>query len=543
VKTTEPQFNIASTLEQLARETPDAPAIIVAKDNHSVSFHELNRASGRLASGLARLGLTEGSRVLLLVPFGVDFITLAFSIFKAGAVPVLIDPGLGRRNALHCIEQAKPQAMIAVPLAHAVKSIYRKPFKSVRTSITIGRKWFWGGETLENTLKLGTEDFVSLPRKQGDPAAVLFTSGSTGPSKGVLYTHGMFYHQVKVLKSFYGIQRGEIDLPTFPLFALFGISMGMTSILPEMDPTRPAHVDPRKIVSPILKFGVTSSFGSPALWNTVTRYCTQKNVVLPSLKRVLIAGAPVHRELLERFDLILEGGGEVHTPYGATEALPVTSFGRKEILAQGQNKILGTCVGKPIPGLKVRLIKITDDPIPSWSKEIELPMGEIGEIVVQGPWVTRQYFNREGATRLAKIQKGHEFWHRMGDVGWLDEGGRLWFCGRKTHRVVTGSGTLFTIPTEMVFNPHPEVKRSALVGTGPRHNQQAVIVIEPENPRRANNPKLQKPLVEELLQMAAANEKTRQIQTVLFHPGFPVDIRHNAKIGREKLARWAASRV
>jgi acyl-CoA synthetase (AMP-forming)/AMP-acid ligase II len=301
-----------------------------------------------------------------------------------------------------------------------------------------------------------------------------------------------------------------------------------------------------EIVTPILKYRVTSSFGSPALWIKVTRHCLDKRITLPSLKRVLIAGAPVAPELLSRFDRILEDGGEAHTPYGATEALPVSSIGHREILeldASNSGHGRGTCVGKPVAGIKVRIIEISDEPIPQWREELEKPQGETGEIVVQGPWVTRLYFNREGATRLAKIQEGDGFWHRMGDIGSIDAEGRLWFAGRKSHRVTLEHETLFTIPSEAVFNRHPEVRRSALVGIGPRGQQRPVIVIEPANPANIKRKNWTDRLQRELLALAQEAKETQTIRHVLFHPKFPVDIRHNAKIGREKLARWAASRI
>ena len=541
-----PHFNIAATLEGLVRKIPGAPAIRAPWLESEISFRELNSQTARLASGFAQAGINEGTRVLLLVPFGIDFITLVFGLFKAGAIPVLIDPGLGRKNFLHCVKEARPQAMIAVPKAHALRKFFPKPFRSVRTCITVGRRWFWGGESLKDVLAHGTEEFASLPRDEDHPAAILFTSGSTGPSKGVLYTHGMFTHQVELLKSCYGIRMGEVDLPTFPLFALFGIALGMTAVLPRMDPTRPAEVDPDEIITPILKYRVTSSFGSPALWNTVTRHCLDHKIHLPSLKRVLIAGAPVPPELIGRFDRILDNDGEAFTPYGATEALPVSSIGQREIVALdagGTGCQRGTCVGRPVPGIGVRIIEISDDPILQWREGLEKPIGGMGEIVVQGPWVTRLYFNREGATRLAKIQDGDGFWHRMGDIGSIDEEGRLWFAGRKSHRVTLAEETLFTIPCEAVFNRHLEVRRSALVGIGPRGRQRPVIVIEPGAARRIKEKKWVERVRRELLELAAASEQTRAIRHVLFHPGFPVDIRHNAKIGREKLARWAASRI
>ncbi|HKI70651.1 MAG TPA: fatty acid CoA ligase family protein, partial [Verrucomicrobiae bacterium] len=331
---------------------------------------------------------------------------------------------------------------------------------------------------------------------------------------------------------------GEMDLPTFPLFALFGVALGMTCVIPDMDPTRPAAVDPEKIIEHIKEYAITNSFGSPALWNSVSLHCLHQKVQLPTLKRILMAGAPVPGSLLERFDRILSPEALIHTPYGATEALPVAAISHREIVDETWQQTRagkGTCVGKAVDGLALKIIKITDAIIEEWDDSLEVPPGTIGEAVVQGPWVTRQYFNRENATRLAKIRDGKNFWHRMGDVGYLDDENRLWFCGRKSHRVQTATCTLFTIPCEAIFNTHEKVKRSALVGVGPAGNQTPVIVIEPEGAID------EKTLTEELLTLGAKHAVTQSIQRVLFHPSFPVDIRHNAKINREQLARWTRS--
>ena len=254
----------------------------------------------------------------------------------------------------------------------------------------------------------------------------------------------------------------------------------------------------------------------------------------------MMAGAPVPGNLLERFDRILSPDALIHTPYGATEALPVASTTHREIVDetwQQTRQGKGTCVGKAVDGLTLKIIKITDEVIEEWDDSLEVPPGTIGEVVVQGPWVTRRYFNLENATRLAKIRDGENFWHRMGDVGYLDEHNRLWFCGRKSHRVQTVEGTLFTIPCEAIFNTHEQVKRSALVGVGPPGKQIPAIVIEAEGSINEDV------VTEELLTLGASHVITQPIQQVLFHPAFPVDIRHNAKIGREQLARWVEAQL
>ncbi len=538
--------NIAGLLRQAAKTHPDAAAVRMAGTDHSVSFRELDAASNRLASGLTRLGITHGLRVLVLVPFGAEFIRIAFALFKAGAVPVLIDPGLGRKNALHCIEQAGPVAMIGVPLAHAVRRLFPRPFRSVNILVTAGRRWFWGGSTLKKTQASGSPEFQSASTGPDDPAAVLFTSGSTGPSKGVLYTHGMFQQQVAALKSLYGIEAGETDLATFPLFSLFSIGMGMTTVIPKMDFTRPADADPENILGPIRAHSVSNCFGSPALWQTVSRFGAERNLRLPSLRRVLIAGAPVPGSLIRRVKSLLPEEGRVCTPYGATEALPVASIESAEILNETwprSEEGAGFCVGLPVPGIEVKIIRILDAPIESWRDDLEVKDGDIGEIAVRGGWVTRHYLNHPDADALAKIPDSAGFWHRMGDVGWRDESGRLWFCGRKNQRVVTQTETLFTVPCEAVFNRHAKVRRTALVGTGEKGKQRPVLIIEPEEKTLLQSKERGAALIEELTALGQKHAHTRNIRTFRLHPGFPVDVRHNAKIFREKLSLWAEKQL
>jgi len=530
--------NIAHTLELLAQERAGADAIIVPREGSvsKITFQQLDQDANRLADGLQRVGMAKGDRILLMVPAGIDFIALTFALFKLGAVPVLIDPGLGRRNVLNCIATAQPRGMIAIPLAHAARKVFAKAFRGIELNVTVGPRWFWGGATLNQIRQRGDANYKSAQVAADDPAAILFTSGSTGPSKGVLYSHRMFYQQVELLRRMFHIEQGEMDLPTFPLFALFGVALGMTCVIPDMDPTRPAEVNPQTLTQHIKEYSITTSFGSPALWNTVSQYCLDQTIQLPTLRRIMMAGAPVPGNLLERFDRILSPEAQIHTPYGATEALPVASITHREILNetwQQTREGKGTCVGKAVDGLTLKIIEITDEAIEEWDASLEVTPGAIGEVVVQGPWVTRQYFNLENATRLSKIRDGENFWHRMGDVGYLDDNNRMWFCGRKNHRVQTAEGTLFTIPCEAIFNTHEQVKRSALVGVGPANNQTPIIVIEAEGAID------QKTLTEELLALGESHAITQPIRRVLYHPAFPVDIRHNAKINREQLARWA----
>ncbi len=524
-------MNVSSYLPRRAEETPNAIAIYFPSHNRqykTITFQELESLSNSYASQFQKLGIQKGHRMILMVKPSIEFIGITFALLKMGAASVLIDPGIGREFLVKCIGDVKPHGFIGIPKAHVLRLIAPHAFKTSLFNIVVGPKWFFWMPILRQKMP-GT--FPLVETKDHDQASIIFTTGSTGPPKGVVYEHGMFHSQIKLLQSHYKIEPGEIDMPTFPLFALFSTAMGTSCVIPDMDPTKPARVDPEKIVFPILDKKVTYTFGSPALWNRVTHYCIQKNIKLPSIKRILIAGAPVPIAILERFQKILSPQAEVYTPYGATEALPVTSIGSHEMV-----KGSGTCVGKAFPNTEVKIIKLSDEPIREWSEKLIVPVNTIGEIAVKGAHVTREYFENEKENLASKIQDSHGgFWHRMGDVGYLDDKGRLWFCGRKAHRVITPLRTLFTDPIESIFNNHRQVFRSALVGI----NREPIIIIEPRDKGILKNTYEKENLKKELLLLAQKNALTQEIKNILFHPSFPVDIRHNSKIIREKLALWA----
>jgi acyl-CoA synthetase (AMP-forming)/AMP-acid ligase II len=546
--------NVGYRLSPVASRDPDGIAVVEPAGRESagrgsyrrITFGELEADSNRIATGLLALGIAPGTRLVLMVRPGIDFVSLVFALFKAGMVTVLIDPGMGRRNLIRCVEEVAPQGFVAVPRAQAVRVCLRHLFPQARHNITVGRRWFWGGSTLAQVRALGSPQFASLPTRAEDPAAIIFTTGSTGPPKGVLYSHRNFATQVDEIRDFYGIQPGEIDLSGFPLFALFNAVMGVTAVFPEMDFTRPADVDPRKIVEATRDWSITQSFGSPALWNAVGRYCERQDIRLPTLRRVLSAGAPVPPHVLKRVKLAIHPDGDVHTPYGATEALPVASISASEVL--GETAVLsregaGTCVGTRFPGIDWKVIEIHDGPIETLSAARVLPLREIGELIVRGPAVTARYVTRPEANALHKIRDDNSFWHRMGDVGYVDERDRFWFCGRKSQRVLTAQGTLFTIPCEAIFQRHERVYRAALVGVGPRGKQRPVVIVElwPEHRVRSAIDEVE--LIGELQQLAQLHAVTEDIRDFLVHPSLPVDIRHNAKIFREQLAEWAAARL
>ncbi|GHA88260.1 peptide synthase [Lysobacter bugurensis] len=543
--------NIAAALPRLAREAPDRVAMRcpgrrgrdgLARYDVTLTYAELDARSDAIAAGLAKRGVVRGTRAVVMVRPTPEFFLLMFALFKAGAVPVLIDPGIDKRALRQCLDEAQPQAFIGIPLAHVARMLLGWA-RSARVRITTGARARLADATLAQVERDGADAGPQLADTQPDDvAAVLFTSGSTGVPKGVVYRHRHFVAQIELLRDAFGIAPGGVDLPTFPPFALFDPALGLTSVIPDMDPTRPAQADPKRLHDAIARFGVDRLFGSPALMAVLARH----GAPLPGVRHVTSAGAPVPAEVVARMRELLPADAQFWTPYGATECLPVAVIEGQELEAtrEATEAGAGTCVGHAVAANTVRIIAITDEAIEHWRDVRELPAHAVGEITVAGPTATDTYFEREAQTRLSKIREAlpggdERIVHRMGDVGYFDDAGRLWFCGRKSHRVETARGPLYTEQVEPVFNAHPQVRRSALVGLGVRGAQRPVLCVELEpGTSRAQWVRIE----QELRALGAAHAHTGGIDAFVRHPRFPVDIRHNAKIGREALATWVAKR-
>lgn len=547
-----PNRNIGRRMEQQAALRPDQRAVVChdgrGPDGRvkwaALSFAELNALTDRYARGLVAQGVGPGDRVSLLIKPSLRFIPLVFAVFKVGAVPVLIDPGMGRAGFLRCVASMQPTALIGEPVAVLLSRLFPSAFGSVRLRVTVG-SWpglGWGlpAHQLERE---GAAPFLAVHRENSDEAAILFTSGSTGPAKGVTYTHGIFNAQTDAIQQMYGIEAGEVDLACFPMFGLFTMAMGCTVVIPDMDPSKPGQAEPAKLVEAITDQACTSAFGSPAIWRRLAEHGRATGLRLPTLRRILMAGAPIPVWMHEAFQQIFDGKAELHTPYGATESLPVSSIGSHEVL--GETAALtrsgaGTCVGRPAPGATVRVIRITDAPIPTWSEDLLLPDGEIGELLIEGAVVTPEYKGDAEHTARAKIWRGDTVLHRIGDLGYIDPKGRVWFCGRKSHRVVAADGALLTSePIEGIFNEHPDVLRTALVGLGPTPG--LVVELQPGRVAAGKGPAAAAALVAGLQRLAAGHPLAQRIDHFWIHPSFPVDVRHNAKIDRSALAAWAAT--
>jgi acyl-CoA synthetase (AMP-forming)/AMP-acid ligase II len=534
--------NISEYLKLFAELSPDKPALLYPE---KIVYRDLEEKVNRYSYGLDHAGIRAGTRTLVMVPAGTDFFILTFALLRIGAVPVMIDPGMGIKAMSSVLADLEPEAFIGIPKAHLLRFAYPYIFKKIKTKFTTGSVSFFGAKKFKHLVKDNPCPYPPHSDDPSDIAAIFFTSGSTGPAKGVIYTSGMLKSQIEITKLQFNIGSDETDLCTFPLLGLFAICHGNSSVIADMDMVHPAKLDPAKIIRTIRDFQCTQMFGSPMVLNKLAEYCSQGKIKLPSLQNVISAGAPVHRHVLESFGKLISENAVIHTAYGATEALPVTDITASELLriysAEHENET-PICIGNPVEPLDVKILEISDKQITSWDNARLMPVNEVGEIVVKGPWVSTGYFKRNDADRLSKIPDllTNETWHRMGDLGKIDSHGRLWFYGRKSHRVITSEGMLFTIPCEAVFNRHSCVARSALVGlpTNESGLKRPVICIQLKPGFHPT-----KELIQELSVLGNSVLITKGISDILFKKDFPVDPRHNAKIFREKLALWAAKKI
>lgn len=530
-------MNIAYRIREAAGKFPDKKSVVLARDNSFYTFREFEERSNQIANRLVKLGVKPGMRTLLFVKPCLDFSIITFALFKIGAVPVLIDPGMGLPNLLNSVKQVKPEAIVSIGMVHWLRRFKRDFFTSLKVKVSLSPV---GGSTHHLYSGLSSESKSFEPHKvsMNDYSAILFTSGGTGIPKGVLYTHGILNAQTDALREMFSLDETKTDLPGFPLFALFTLAMGMTSVIPEMDPTKPAQCDPKKIVKNIIDHNITFVAGSPSIWERVGKYCLQEGIKLPSVKQVVMFGAPVRAEMHEMYKKILISG-DTYTPYGATECLPVSLISGTEVLKEHLPKMLkgfGTCIGKAVPGVTIKIIKTSDIPEASLT---ELPKGDVGEIAVSGHQVTPGYFDLDTETSKAKITVDGVLWHRMGDVGWMDENQNLWFLGRKTHRVDGKDKTFYSIQMEAIFNQHPKIRRTALVKLTKGSEIVPGLVIE----RFDKSTKMNDGFYRELLALKDKTDFTKEITEFFLHPDFPVDVRHNIKIDRTKLSQWAQEQI
>jgi acyl-CoA synthetase (AMP-forming)/AMP-acid ligase II/pimeloyl-ACP methyl ester carboxylesterase len=544
-------LNIAEQFARIARVQPDRTAIVIATrhtDGYrypALTFGRCQELADQYAAGFRRHGVRPTQMALILMKPMLDLAPVFLALWRMGVVPVAMDSGGPRSLKVKAIEEIAPEALIGVGLAHLPRILGVRAFRSIRHSFVAGVPGWPGVPSLRSLREWNDQRADDFPATSAeDPMAIVFTTGSTGPPKGVVYTHGNGAAIVNSLRESLQLSGNEICLTGHPAFGMHFLGLGATVILADIDPRRPRAADPARLLRVIQDQKPQVAFLQLSVLEKLVRHCASRREPIPYLRKILVTGAPVSVELAQAVQRWLSiPGADLYIMYGATEALYLASTTGRDLLARSAEILhgAGTYLGHPSEAIDARVIGITGEAIDLWQDSLELPRGEIGEICVRGPMVTSRYHASAEATRRAKIAAGDTLWHRTGDAGYLDEDGGLWFCGRIADRVRTRSGHLYTEFVEPAINTHPEVSRSALVGVpvNGSNRQRAVVLIEPRHrgaQLRAAGPEL----IAELRSLASQQAHLCKIDDFLFYrEAFPLDTRHGAKVRHDLLADYA----
>ncbi len=524
--------NLIHYLDRWAVEAPERPAIVTPADlaatsHRVIRFGELAAEVESLAAGLRRKGLQQGDRVVVMVPMSAELYTLILALLKIGAITVFVDPWVGLSRLLACVRLVEPAAFAGPVIVQALASGFSE-FRRIKTRLVSSRSGW--GRLLAPGQPGQPEAAATSPVAPDDTALITFTTGSSGTPKGANRTHGFLEAQHQALCAEMRIQAGDVAMPALPIFILSNLAAGATSVIPAMKPSRPSAVDPDAILRQIERFGVTTMVGSPAFFAPLAQRLKERDLALSGVQSMFLGGAAVPPDLMRDLADLLPDG-EAYIGYGSTEAEPVALISAREVVAETGARTArgdGDCVGRPAHGLEVRIIRALSGPVvdPDWA-QLELPDGQIGEVVVAGRQVNRDYFRDEEAVRLNKIREPNgRIWHRMGDLGYRDELGRLWIVGRLHNRVQRAGTVLYPGIVEALAQAEPWVQRAALVGLPDGElGQRAVVAVVP---RAA-------PRIEAL--RAKLAEHGIRVDEVILRRRIPVDPRHNAKVDYDRLAR------
>jgi acyl-CoA synthetase (AMP-forming)/AMP-acid ligase II len=524
-------MNIVNFIEEHALEFGGRTAI-VDKTRTSVlglkktsiakmSFDELLKRINVYGNAFIDAGISSNDKVLVFVTPGLEFPVIVYALFKIGAVPVFIDPGMGQEFLLECVEKVHAKALIGMSKIFYLKGLRRRYFSSIEISINIDGSLF-GNFSLSKIVKNVSNKLQAVEKQGHELSAILFTSGGTGTPKGVEYTSEMLISQTLRFKEMFRLGPRDNDYPGFGPFSLFTLALGLTSFVTQVDASRPATSSPKKVMRDLIEKKITFASGSPSIWQNVADYCLRKKIIVPELNVLAMFGAPVRHELLAKLEKVFVQA-DIYTPYGATESLPVSLISSREVLEETKSKTdlgLGVCVGFPVRGVNVKIVDEFKN---------EVALGEKGEIAVFSPTTTPGYHLDLEATQKIRCEN----FHLMGDMGHLDKWGRIWFLGRKAHTLYCQDKVYYPMAIEAIFNLHAQVSQCALVLV----NEKPAIAIQRVDKKVSLSINFRESFFSELELLSKKFFPNLELNEFYLQENFPVDTRHNIKIDRLKLGK------
>ncbi|HWM94833.1 MAG TPA: AMP-binding protein [Thermoanaerobaculia bacterium] len=515
-------MNVLSILSEVARSQPGRPALIMREGSttFAITFAALRERIDRASSGLHKQGLRPGDRAIVMIPMSIDLYVALLALLDLGAIAVFVDPWIGWKQIAAFAAFAEPRGYLGIPKSHALRLLSGR-LRSIPVTVTTGKRL--GPVPARCTLaelEQPAGDGAVHASQPDDPALITFTSGSSGEPKGANRTHRFLLAQHRALAAEFPAREGDVDMPMFPVFALNNLAVGVPSVVPDMDFRRVDRVDASVILGQMRAHGVTTCTASPPFFDRLAAMGEN-----PGLRRILTGGAPVSDDQLVVWRRAFPGT-EILVAYGSTEAEPVAHLSAEERL-EAKSDIRpaspGFCAGRPIERIRAKVIRIHPGPVDlkDW-KDWELPPGEIGELVVTGDHVCRDYYRNPRAVNENKIADGDTIWHRMGDTGYFDGQGRFWIAGRVHSTILRGSELIHPQLVEQAAKGGDlRIRRAAAVGLGER----VVLVIETEAGEELEEDVLRR--------LAAAGQVVDEVR--MTSEPLPVDPRHNSKIDYGRL--------
>lgn len=548
--------NVFSFLEHHAEKNPASIALRWVKPetfgnwsfsledplpHESVGVGELTERICRVAAGYLELGIRKGDRVILFIPISVELYTAMFAIQRIGAIPVFLDSWARERHLAITGLAVAPRAMVNVEKAYQLcRDIPELASIPIRVSVgPTSDKYTASLEALQETPSMA----AIAPLKQEDTALITFTTGSSGYPKGANRTHRFLAAQHYALDKCIPYTLTDVDLPVFPIFSLNNIAAGVSTVIPAIDVSVPRENDPLILLAQISACNVTCVTLSPSIFNGLSAYCLKQKLLMPTLRRVITGGAPISRDNLIDFTSVARNA-EVRVLYGSTEVEPVAHIEAREMIAFGSRSSRdsdwvdeGVNVGRIVEGLRYKFLKINHGPIEVQSAEdwnsLEIGPGEVGELIVAGEHVCRDYYNNPEAFARSKIlDENGEVWHRTGDLARMDEEGYLWIVGR-VHNAIQRNGIyVFPVRAEIILKRLPFVQSAAYVGIpDPELAERAVCVVVPKRTNHASSAQWEA----EIKHIMAKNGVA--VDQILFRDSIPMDPRHHSKVEYDVLRK------
>jgi olefin beta-lactone synthetase len=515
--------NIAHVLRQQAAERGDAPAIIDVRNGRGrvTSFRALESAAARFAEQISRRGVGAGDAVLILHPMAAELYAFLIALFRLGAVAMFVDPSAGSEFVERCLREHPPKAFFGSLKAHLLR--LRVPaMRQIGVFFCAGPL---PGTAYLALHRAGPERTEIVAAEAETPALITFTSGSTGAPKGAVRTHGFLLAQHHALAHCMQHSAGAMDLTTLPVFVLANLASGVTSVIPDADLRRPGRIAPRPVLRQLERWPISSTAASPAFISRLTDQCQRRGMRVEGLKRVFMGGAPVFPEDLREAQKAFPEA-QIVAVYGSTEAEPMAEVALNEIAKADFEAMAGgkgLLAGKPVEEISLRVMR------DGWGtaiapadegefKALGLDSGEVGEIVVAGEHVLPGYLNGVGDAEN-KIRVDETVWHRTGDLGWMDEQGRLWLMGRASAAIRDRRGVLYPFAVECAARQVGGVRRAAAIVVEGRR----ILVLEAGSQATAD--------------AVRAALRWADIDEVRFVRAIPMDKRHNAKIDYAELRK------